>query len=260
MISRILFGLVVALGLVTAPGADAQEQSAPKIAVGEEMTAIERQILRDEIRAYLLENPEVIMEAIQVLEARRKAQEEADDAALVAANRGQLLDDGYSWVWGNPEGDVTVVEFSDYRCPYCKKAHPEVRALIAEDPNIRYVLKEFPILGTDSIAAARLALAAAEMDPERFADLNDALMRFPGQLTEEIAWRIAEDEGWDVEALRKRAADSEIEARIRDTYRLARALGINGTPGFVIGDRIIRGLVSKEELAQAVAEAREATN
>ncbi len=259
-ILRCAAGLALALVLSLPVAALGQEQSSPRITLGKGLSPIERQVLRDEIRAYLLEHPEVIMEAVQVLENRRKAQQEADDAVLVAAHRGQLLDDGYSWVWGNPDGDVTVVEFSDYRCPYCKKAHAEVRALLKQDPNLRYVLKEFPILGPDSTAAAKMALAAVEIDPKRFPKLNDELMRFPGQLTEEIAYRIAKDNGYDVAALRKRAADAEIEARIVDNYRLARALQINGTPGFVIGNRVIRGFLSLDDLKAAVAEARKATD
>ena len=252
--------IALALGLALAvPGlpAAAQDQSAPSPS---DMTEAEREAFRAEVRAYLLENPEVIMEAIQVLESRRAADEAAADADLVARHRDELFSDPDSWVGGNPDGDVTLVEFLDYRCGYCKRAHPEVLALLERDPNIRYVVKEFPILGPDSVAAARMALAALELDRARFGDLHDALMTHDGQLTEAAAYEIAADVGYDTEALRARAQQPDIEAEIRDNYALAQALNINGTPGFVLGDRIIRGYLPVDQMAAEVAEVREATN
>lgn len=248
--------LALALALAAFPAA-AQEQSRP---APSDMTEAEREAFRAEVRAYLLEHPEVIVEAIQILEARRKAEETEADAELVARYRDELHNDPHSWVGGNPEGDVTLVEFFDYRCGYCKKAHPEVMALIEQDPNIRYIAKEFPILGPDSMAASRMALAALETDRSKYGALYDTLMSFEGQLTEAAAYSIAEDVGYDPEDLRQRAASDEIEARIRENYRLARALGINGTPGFVLGDRILRGYLPLDQLAAEVAEVRAATN
>ncbi|HUF88274.1 MAG TPA: DsbA family protein [Thermohalobaculum sp.] len=248
--------LSLALAAPALPAA-AQEQSLP---VRPDMSETERAQFRAEVRAYLLENPEVLLEAIEILEVRRAADRENVDAELVAQNRDALFNDPNAWVGGNPEGDVTLVEFFDYRCGFCKRAHPEVRALLEQDPNIRYIAKEFPILGPDSLAAARLALAALDLDPSKYGELNDALMSFEGQLTEAAAYRIAEDLGYDAAALRERAARSEIEARIRDNYLLAQALEISGTPGFVLGDRIIRGYLPLDELAAQVAEVRAATN
>lgn len=250
----------LALGLalaVPALPAAAQQQSQPATP---EMSETERAQFRAEVRAYLLENPEVILEAIEVLEARRAADQGERDARLVAEHSEELFRDPDDWVGGNPEGDVTLVEFFDYRCGYCKRAHPELQALLEQDPDLRYVAKEFPILGPDSMAASRMALAALELDPEKYGALNDRLMSFRGQLTEAAAYRIAGDLGYDVEALRERAARPDIEAKIRENHRLARALDINGTPGFVLGDRIIRGFLPREEMAAAVAEVRAATN
>jgi protein-disulfide isomerase len=224
------------------------------------MTEIEREALRTEIRAYLLEYPEILMEAINILEARRKADTQRADAALIAASSEQLYNDPNSWVSGNPDGDVTLVEFADYRCGFCKKAHPEVRELLQRDPNIRLVVKEFPILGPDSVAAARMAQAALDLDPAKFEALNDALMRFEGQLNESIAYQIASRAGYDIAALKERAASAEIEARIGDNYALARTLGLQGTPSFILGNQIIRGYVPVDQMQAAVAEARAATN
>ena len=248
--------LGLALAIPALPAA-AQEQSLP---APSEMSEAEREAFRAEVRAYLLEHPEVILEAIEILEARRSADQEKQDAELVAAHRDLLFNDPDSWVGGNPEGDVTLVEFLDYRCGYCKRAHPEVEALLQQDQNIRFVVKEFPILGEESVAAARMALAALEIDPSRFEALHDALMSHEGQLTEAAAYQIARNVGYDAEALKARAGQPDIEEQIRENYSLARALGINGTPGFVLGDRIVRGYLPLEEMQAAVDEVRAATN
>ncbi len=258
---RRAIALVATLALMiigALPGlAPAQQQSRPALS---DMTEAERQTLRTEIRAYLLEYPEVIMEAVNILEARRKANSMQADAALIAANREQLYNNPNSWVSGNPDGDVTLVEFADYRCGFCKKAHPEVKELLQRDPNIRMVVKEFPILGPDSIAVAHMAQAALDVDPANFEALNDALMRFEGQLNEAIAYQIADRVGYDIAALKERAASAEIEARIGDNYTLAQAMGLQGTPSFVIGNQIIRGYVPLDKMLAAVADARAAMN
>ena len=253
--------LALALALMMIGGipgpAPAQEQSRPALS---DMTDAERDAFRAEVRAYLMEHPEVLMEAIQVLETRRAADALDADADLIASHGERLFHDPNSWVGGNPDGDVTLVEFSDYRCGYCKKAHPELQELLERDPNIRLVVKEFPILGPASVTAARMAQAALDLDPSKYGALNDALMSFEGQLSEAAAYRIANSVGYDIAALKARAASAEIEARIADTYNLARAMGLQGTPSFVLGNQIIRGYLPVERMLAAVAEARAAMN
>lgn len=240
------------------PGAlSAQEQSRPGYTG---MTDLEREAFRNEVRAYLLEHPEVLMEAIQILEAKRDAAANEADALAVSSNFQELFNNPHSWVGGNPDGDITLVEFSDYRCGYCKRAHPELMELLERDPNIRLVVKEFPILGPESTLAAKVATAALELDPTLYQTLNDALMSFEGPLTEASIYQIASGAGYDIAALKELATSAEVDARIADTYGLARRLGLEGTPSFVIGDRIIRGYLPVDEMQAAVAEAREATN
>jgi protein-disulfide isomerase len=210
------------------------------------------------IRAYLLENPEIVMEALEELDARRQAVAAANDAELIAANADALFEDAGALVLGNPEGDVTLVEFSDYRCGYCKAAFPQLLELLESDGNIRVVLKEFPILGPDSLTAARAALAASRIAPELYRPFHDAMMEHRGALDEAAVFRLAERTGLDPADLRAAMADAstEIDAQIRATYDLARALGIEGTPSFVIGDRILRGLVPMDQMRVLVEEAR----
>jgi protein-disulfide isomerase len=224
------------------------------------MSEADRAAFGQQVRAYLLENPEVIMEAIQILEQRRSAATQEADRKLVADNADRLFEDGFSWVTGNPDGDVTLVEFLDYRCGYCKKAQPEVEALLERDPNIRLVVKEFPILGPDSVAAGKMALAALKLDRERFGPLHHALMDYRGNLTEDAAYQLAEEAGYDAGELRDLADSTEIDDRLQQNYQLAQALGLQGTPAFIVGDQVIRGYLPSDELEAAVEEARVAQN
>lgn len=222
------------------------------------MSESDRAAFGEQVRAYLLENPEVLLEALEILDQRRTETAAQADKDLIAANSESLFDDGFSFIAGNPDGDVTLVEFLDYRCGYCKKAAPEVEALLERDPNIRLVIKEFPILGPESVVAGRLALAALELDRDRFGDLHNALMEYRGEITEDAAYELAENAGYDVEALGQLANSFEIDDRLQENYQLAQALGLQGTPAFIVGDRIIRGYVPADTLEAVVKEAREA--
>ncbi len=226
-------------------------------AAAEEFTAEQQTEIDARIRAYILENPEIIVEAMQALEERRKRDEAMADATMISRHGDEIFRDGYSHVAGNPDGDVTVVEFSDYRCGYCKKAHEGVRALVAADDNLRLVTKEFPILGPDSTYAARVAIAAQEQGEDKYWAFNDALMTWRGELDEATVMSLAGEAGLDVETLRADMKTPEIAEKIQRTYALARDLKINGTPGFIIGGRIVRGYVDYDALRQLVAEARE---
>ncbi len=220
------------------------------------MSDADRAAFRNEIRSYLLENPEVIFEAIQILEERRNVAGQQADRDLVQANAAALFNDGFSFVGGNPDGDVTVVEFLDYRCGYCKRAHPEIQELLDRDPNVRLVVKEFPILGPDSVKAGKMALAALQLDPDGYARLGDELMNYQGNLTEQVAYRIAGETGYDIADLKELANSTEIDDRLNENYQLARALGLQGTPAFVVGTEVIRGYLPVDEMLVAVQDAR----
>lgn len=221
------------------------------------ISATERESMRAEIRAYLLEHPEVIMEAIQVLEVRRKEAEAAAEAGLLSSIADELHDDGYSYVAGNPDGDITVVEFTDYNCGYCKKAHNDVKALIRMDPNVRLVIKEFPILGPASRAASEAAMAAMrQQGGDAYLAFNDLLMKNRGALDEAAIYRLAERAGLDAGLLRSDARDPKIAENIARTYALAQKLRIEGTPTFVIGDQVVRGFVPLKDLQAAIAAQR----
>ena len=231
--------------------------AAPSGATAEPFTPEQRDALDERIRSYLIENPEVLLEAFEVLERRRQTAEAAQDADLLAERRSELIEDGFSPVMGNPDGDVTVVKFSDYRCGFCKQAFPVVDALIASDPGVRVVIKEFPILGEESVLASRAALAASAIDPDLYARLHAAMLTYRGQLTEASVMALAEQAGADMEALRREMDNPDIVTNIRATYALARDLRIEGTPSFVVGDRIVRGMVQIDRMRELVDLARE---
>ena len=224
------------------------------------MSEADRAAFGEQVRAYLLENPEVIFEAIQILEARRNQLDTERDRKIVADNADELLNDGFSFIGGNPDGDITLVEFVDYRCGYCKRAHPEISELLDRDPNIRLVVKDFPILGPDSVKAGKMALAAVQVDAEKFKTLSDGLMDYRGNLTEQVAYQIAAESGYDIAELKEVAASGEIDDRLNRNYQLARKLGLEGTPAFVVGTEIIRGYLPLEDMLAAVQEARREMN
>jgi len=221
------------------------------------MNDAERSAFRDEIRAYLMDNPEVLLEAIGVLEERQAAAQVAGDIDLIRTNADDLFNDGYSYVGGNPEGDITMVEFLDYRCTYCKKAHPEVKELIASDGNIRYIVKEFPILGDQSVLASRFAIAVKQVEgDEAYAKTNDTLMTMRGEITEQGLSDLSEKMGLKTQEVFK-AMNSEATKTIIDSNRaLAQRMLINGTPSFVFESEMLRGYVPIDGMRAVVAQIR----
>ena len=208
------------------------------------------------VRDYLLEHPEVILEAIQRMQdAERVAELERQQASL-AEFRPALYDSPGSPIAGNPEGDVTVIEFFDYRCPYCKRVVEPLLSAVAEDGQARLVFKELPILGADSVFAARAALAARLQGEALYRDFHVALMGSKTSVTEPIVMAIAEAIGLDTERLRVDMEAPEVEEEIRQNYILARALGIDGTPAFIIGDEVVPGAVGLDDLEDMIAKAR----
>lgn len=222
--------------------------------------ALSQDISEDRIKELvaetLRENPELVLEALQALEARQAEAQAASAASVLTQERGMLERDPNAPVLGNPDGDVTIVEFFDYNCPYCKKAMPEINALLAEDANVRLVLREWPILSEGSAFAARAALASRQQG--KYAEMHDALMTMRGKVEAETVLRIAGEVGLDVEKLKIDMQSPEVEEHIATSMRLAEALGFNGTPSFVIGDQLIPGFVEKPQLVEAVTAARAA--
>ena len=208
------------------------------------------------IRQYILDHPEIIVESVQGLQAREEQEDEQRARTNLVTFENQLLHDPLSPVGGNPDGDVTIVEFFDYRCGFCKKVFPAITELLETDPNVRLVFKEFPILGPESVTASRAALAAWRIDSRKYEALHDALMQTRGKLPQSKVMKIAANSGFDVAELKAAMALPEIDATLEENLRLAQALNINGTPAFVIGNELILGAIDLAAMRKLVAQAR----
>jgi protein-disulfide isomerase len=206
------------------------------------------------VRDYLLANPEVIMQAVQSLEARQREAEENQAQTALAAQAEEVFRDPASPVGGNATGNVTLVEFFDYNCTYCRQVAPVMAQAEAADPQLRIVYKEFPILGPGSIYAAKAALAAHRQG--RYEDFHQALMKAKGQVAEPLVLKVAAEIGLDVARLKADIQDSVIQASIDRNLELAQALNINGTPGFVVGDQILRGATDLATMKELIDQAR----
>lgn len=223
----------------------------------EAMSDEDRAIFQSEIRNYLLENPEVLMEAIAVLENRREQEAAGQDLAMLDQNRADIFDDGYSFVGGNPDGDVTVVEFLDYRCGFCKRAFPAVQELLATDGNIRLIVKEFPILGEESVAASRYAIAAKQVaGDEAYKNIHDALMAHNGAVNGGFLARVSRQLGLDHGEIVAQMDSPDVEQVINTNRALAQRLQIQGTPSFIMGENFVRGFVELDQMRAIVDQIR----
>lgn len=221
------------------------------------MTDAERAAFGDAVRAYLLENPQVIMEAVAVLEQRQQAEQAQADVTLVADNRDALFNDGFSFVDGNPDGDITMVEFMDYRCGFCKRAAPEVDKLLSTDGNIRLIVKEFPILGEQSLLASRFAIAAKQRaGDDAYKAVHDALTAYNGEITLPALTRLAQGLELDAAEITDAMNSPEVTAEIMATRELAQRLAITGTPTFVMQDELLRGFLPYDQMRAIVADKR----
>ena len=202
------------------------------------------------------ENPQIVMEAVAILEAQEDARKADQSVALLSSRRDVLERDPNAPVLGNVDGDVTIVEFFDYNCPYCKRVKPEIQALMAADPDIRLVYREWPILGEGSVFAARAALAARNQG--KYEEFHWAMMGLQGRAEEASILNAAVEIGLDVDKLRADMDAPEINEHIQTSMELAAALGFNGTPSFVIGEALVPGFIKTVQFEGYVEGAREA--
>ncbi|HEX4111061.1 MAG TPA: DsbA family protein [Stellaceae bacterium] len=213
--------------------------------------AIER-IVHD----YLVKHPEVLMEAIQAADDKDKADKQVSAEQTIRDRHNDLYNDPDAQIGGNPKGDVTIVEFFDYRCPYCKQVQPALETLLKSDPKLRIVYKEFPILGPASVYAAKMALASRAQG--KYLPFHDAMMATKGTIDEKVVDRVAAGVGIDV-AKAKAAMDASQNTNvIKKDYALADALNINGTPAFILGGKLIPGAMSIDDMKSLIAAARQA--
>lgn len=244
-------GILAALVLLSGFGVAAAQQSTPNPSVfdTEETEAIE-----EIVRSYLEEHPEIVIEAINAYREKLRLAEEQERQRVFAANQNELWNDPLSPVLGNPEGDVVIVEFFDYRCPYCKVTAPRLQAMMAEDPNVKVVMKEYPILSEESFDGARAALAAAKQG--KYEAFHFELMDNPGNLSERHLRTIARRVGMDADQMVEDMHSDEVEAAIRRNHQLGRRLQLTGTPALFVGPFFRPGAIELEEIRELVGQTR----
>jgi protein-disulfide isomerase len=212
-----------------------------------EFTPEQRQAIEGIIHDYLMQNPDVLMEAIQ-------AADDTKTQRVLSDRRHEIFDDPATPVGGNPQGDVTIVEFFDYRCPYCKQVQPALQALLDQDDKLRFVYKEMPVLGAPSVTAAHAALAARLQG--KYEAFHIAMMGTRGQITDDVVYQVAGSIGLDIGRLKHDMAAPEVDRAVKANLALASALDIRGTPGFIVGEHIVPGAIDLDALKNLIAEAR----
>jgi protein-disulfide isomerase len=230
----------------------------PQASRADEFSASQRGELERIVREYLVAHPEVIQEAMTELEKRQTAADAEKHKAAVKQYSEALFTSPRQVVLGNPNGNVTFVEFFDYNCGYCKRAMDDMLTLLKDDPKLKVVLKEFPVLGPGSVEAAQVAVAVRMQDKtgKKYLEFHQKLLGGRGQADKARALAVAKDIGLDMGRLGKDLASPEVKATLQESFKLAEALGLNGTPSYVIGDNVVIGAVGLESLKEKVNTSR----
>jgi protein-disulfide isomerase len=231
------------------------ERQATLAAMPQGVAAIDPETLNPLIESYLLSDPKILQRMSVALDTTLQAEERAQATGAIASMQEAIFNDPGQVVLGNPDGDVTLVEFFDYNCGYCRAALPDMAALLAEDPNLRVVLKEFPILSNESIDAARVAVLVGGADVDYWT-FHEALFTSRGQVDKQVALAAAADLGLSPVALELDMGTEAVSQTIQTSYEIAKALNITGTPTYIIGNEIIPGAIGIDELRERVANMR----
>jgi protein-disulfide isomerase len=230
----------------------------PRPASADSFTDTQRGDIEAIVRNYLIAHPEVLEEAMAELSKRQAAAEAKKHEASVAENAETIFNSPRGVVLGNRDGDVTFVEFFDYNCGYCKRAMADMLDLMKSDPKLKIVLKEFPVLSQGSVEAAQVAVAVRMQDPtgKKYLDFHQKLLGGRGQADKARALAAAKEAGLDVARIEKDMATPEVRATIEENFKLAEAMGMNGTPSYVIGKQVVIGAVGLESLREKIGIAR----
>ncbi|EHK54929.1 DsbA family protein [Allomesorhizobium alhagi] len=252
----VAFGLLAA-GFVAGKPQIAKAEDAPQVlTVAAAETQLDRKQVETIVREYLLSNPELMLEVQQALETKQQEEQRVAHLQVIEEAKAEIFNAAYDGVVGNPDGKVTIVEFYDYNCGYCKRAQEDMLALTAADPELRFVLKEFPILGPDSQKAHVVSMAFRALAPEKYGEFHNALLGGAGRASEDSAVKLAVSLGVDEARLREEMKNPEITKAFSETYELANRLAITGTPSYVVGNEVVFGALGKEVLTEKIAAAK----
>lgn len=232
--------------------------SAPQPSSADEFSAGQRGEVERIVREYLIAHPEVVQEAMAELEKRQTAAEAEKHKVAVKQYSQALFSSPRQVVLGNPDGNVTFVEFFDYNCGYCKRAMDDMLTLLKDDPKLKVVLKEFPVLGPGSVEAAQVAVAVRMQDKtgKKYLEFHQKLLGGRGQADKARALAVAKEIGLDMARLDKDIGSPEVKATLQESFKLAEALGLNGTPSYVIGENVVVGAVGIDALREKVNTSR----
>jgi len=258
-----LAAAVLCAGLLATSSAPAQDSRQATESIVKDYLEAHPEELGELVKGYFIKHPEAVGQILaEILKRRQGAASGAaakplpDHSAAIAGAAGELFSSPHQVTLGDPQGDVTLVEFFDYNCGFCKRALADTLALIRDEPRLKIVLKEFPVLGPGSAEAARVAIAARMQDPTKYLAFHQALLSAPGPASEEKAFNAAKDQGFDLARLERDMASDEVSATLAEDMRLASALGFSGTPSYVVGGETVVGAVGVAELKDRIRKVR----
>jgi protein-disulfide isomerase len=256
--SPVLFASLAVATLFLAQPASAETAATPAAAQAPAtdnaatgtFSADQQQAIEVLIKTYIAAHPEIVQGALDALDARQKEADAAKARTTIKDNNATLFNSAHQVVLGNPQGNVTMVEFFDYNCAFCKRALPDMMSLLSANPNLRFVLKEFPVLGDGSVEAAHVAVAARMQDPtgKKYIEFHQKLLGGRGAADKARALAVAKEVGFDMARIEKDMDSPEVKTTIDEDMKLADALGVNGTPSYVVGDEVVVGAVGLDEL------------
>jgi protein-disulfide isomerase len=262
---RTAFAIVIIM--LSAPLAVAQDRTpqaspatapASATAASEAFSAAQAREIENIVKNYLVQHPEVLQEAMEALDRRQKEAEAEKARVTIKDNKATIFNSTHQVVLGNPQGKVTMVEFFDYNCAFCKRALGDMLDLLKTDSDLKFVLKEFPVLGPGSVEAAHVAVAARMQDPsgKKYMEFHQKLLGSRGPADKMRALAVAKDIGFDMARLEKDMNSDEVRATIEENIKLADALGVSGTPTYVVGDEVVVGAVGLDELRAKIKSER----
>ena len=246
--------LLASAALGQSPAVEPNQTPAAKTPAPQGFSADQTREIENIVKNYLVQHPEVLQEAMDALDKHQKEADAEKARVTIKDNKATIFNSTHQIVLGNPDGNVTMVEFFDYNCAYCKRALPDMMSLLKADPDLKFVLKEFPVLGPGSVEAAHVAVAARMQDPtgKKYIEFHQKLLGGRGPADKARALAVAKEVGFDMARIEKDINSDEVKDTIDENMKLADELGVSGTPSYVVGDQVVVGAVGLDELREKI--------
>ena len=250
--------LLASAALGQSPAVQPNQTPTPEMPAAQGFSADQTHEIENIVKNYLVQHPEILQEAMDALDKHQKEADAEKARVTIKDNKATIFDSTHQVVLGNPEGNVTMVEFFDYNCAYCKRALPDMMSLLKTDPDLKFVLKEFPVLGPGSVEAAHVAVAARMQDPtgKKYIEFHQKLLGGRGPADKARALAVAKEVGFDMARIEKDMNSDEVKDTIDEGMKLGDELGVSGTPSYVVGDQVVVGAVGLDELREKIKDQR----